>query len=324
MTTNSTASNPTLLYLAMVQKQVVRSLAAVLVFGLFGNLSSCMVFCQKELRQNAVARLFTAASVFNILVLCYGIGYNLYTIDHVSTDTYSLVFCKLRLYIRHILLMIVRSYFILSCVACFALSSSRTFLRSLCRPKYVRAAIIAVPIVWPIIAIHMPFLKTIRKNQCIDVDSYVLPYAIYFFLIVGVMPVILMVFFTVLTVHNLQLLHNRVQASVATPMRVKARDRQFIRMLSALTTMYAATNVYYPVNVLYVAITYWQTKSAERLAIESLIFAITSNHILYINNVSPFFLFYSSSSAFRKIFWRVMHIYLRSLPVVRKFAQRHT
>jgi hypothetical protein len=210
MSTNVTSSSYLVLYLSVVQKQVTQSLGILLVLGLLGNSASCIIFCQKELRLNAVALLLRAASIFNMIVLIYGISYSLYTVDHVSPDTYSIVFCKIRLYIRHILLMTVRSYVILACVACFALSSSRPNLRSLCRSGYVKSAIIAVPFVWPLIALHMPFLTIVRKNQCVNVDSYVLPFAIYFFLIVGVFPVMFMVIFTLLTVNNLRLLRRRI------------------------------------------------------------------------------------------------------------------
>ena len=311
MATNATSSNTLVVYLGVLQKQVTRSLVCLLILGLLGNLASCTVFRQKELRSNAMSVLFTAASIFNMIVLVYGISVSSYAVDHVSPDTYSMVFCKVRLYIRHILLMIVRSYVVLACAACFALSSSRTSLRSLCQPRYVKWAVIAVPFVWPLIALHMPFFTIIRHNQCVSVDSYVLPFAIYFFLIVGVFPVLLMGLFTLLTIKNLRLLHRRIQPSIATPPRLKSRDQQFIRMLSALVLMYLVTNLFYPTNVLYSAITYWLVKSPERVAIESIIFSVTSNYVLYINNVSPFFLFISSSAAFRQLFRRVVFRYTR-------------
>jgi hypothetical protein len=310
MTTNATSPNALVLYLAVVKNQATCSLVILLVLGWLGNLSSCVVFRQKELRPNAVSLLFTAASIFNMIVLVYGISTSTYAVYHVSPDTYSIVFCKVR-YIRHILLMIVRSYIVLACVACFALSSSRTILRSLCRPQYVKWTIIAVPFVWPLIALHMPFFTTIQKHQCVSLDSYVLPFAVYFFLIVGVFPVLLMSLFTLLTVNNLRLLRRRIQPSIATPTRLKSRDRQFIRMLSALVLMYIVTNLFYPTNVLYLAITHWFVKSPERVAIESIVYSMTSDYILYINNVSPFFLFVSASATFRQSFRRVVYKYTR-------------
>lgn len=323
MTTNLTASNTVVLYLTVVQRQLNQNLSILLGIGLLGNMTSCIIFLQKELRHNAVSLLFTAASIFNIIVLTYGISYSLYSIDNISLDTYSIIFCKLRLYIRHIFLMTVRSYIILACVACFALSSSRTNLRSLCRPQYVKTAIVVVPLIWPLIAIHMPILTIIRNNQCVNIDSYVLPFAIYFFLIVGIFPIILMVLFTLLTMNNLRRLHHRIQPTIVTPTRLKSRDRQFIRMLSSLVIMYVVTNLFYPTNVLYTAITHWSIKSLERIAIESIITSITSNYILYINNISPFFLFVCSSAAYRRVFYRVIYNCVGYLPMISTLTEQN-
>lgn len=132
-----------------------------------------------------------------------------------------------------------------------------------------------------------------------------------------------MVIFTLLTMNNLRVLYHRIQTSIATPMRFKSRDRQFIRMLSALVLMYVVTNLFYPTNVLYSAITYWSVKNSERVAIESLIFSVTSNYILYINNVSPFFLFISSSAALRRLFFRVIQKYKRYLSIISTITEQN-
>ncbi|CAF4363152.1 unnamed protein product, partial [Adineta steineri] len=144
MTTNTTSSNTFVVYLANIQKQITRTLVVPLVVGFIGNFISCIVFRQKQLRSNAMSLLLTAASIFNIIVLIYGIGTSLYGVDHTSPETYSVVFCKIRIYIRHILLMTVRSYITLASAASFALTSSRTNLRSLCEMRYVKWAIVVV------------------------------------------------------------------------------------------------------------------------------------------------------------------------------------
>lgn len=310
---NATMTNNFVAALNSAQKDLTRSLSVVLALGLFGNFNSLIVFRQKKLRTNAMAMLFSAASVFNVVVLVYGIGTSLYAVDHISPDTYSIVYCKIRLYLRHIFLMIVRSYIILGCIASFALSSTNNSIRRLCREKHIKWMIIIVPLIWPLIAFHMPIWSTIQSNRCVNIDPYVIPFAIYFFLVVGVLPVLIMVIFISLTIRNLDTLHRRVQNSLAAPARIRSRDRQFIRMLTSLVVMYVCTNLFFPGNALYLAITTWTPKSAERVAIESLIFNITSNYILYINNVSPFYLFYISSSSFRKSIREIFYERFRSI-----------
>jgi hypothetical protein len=313
MSRNTTLSNSLVNSLNVVQEQVMYSLLIPLIVGLLGNIGSCIVFRQKELRSNGISQLFTVASMFNIIVLLYGIVISLYSINHISPDSYLIVFCKFRLYIRHILLMIVRSYIILACAASFSLSSSQANIRSLFQSRYVKRIIFIVPLIWPLIALHMPFFTIIHNNRCINIDSYVLPFGIYFFLIVGIFPIVLMVLFLLLTKNNLRLLNRRIQPTIVGPMRLKSRDQQFLRMLSSLVLMYIITNLFYPTNVLYLSLTYWSEKSPERVAIESLIYSVTSNHILYINNVSPFYLFMYSSTTFRKLFFNFICKYTRHI-----------
>ena len=69
MSTNTTQVNHFVVNLSNVQKQLTRGLAVLLVLSLFGNSFSLLVFRQRKLRLNAIALLFSAASVFNILVL---------------------------------------------------------------------------------------------------------------------------------------------------------------------------------------------------------------------------------------------------------------
>ena len=309
MDSNLSSSN----YLSLVEDQLTYSLIIPLILGVVGNCFCCVIFRQKQFRSNAISTFFTAGSITNIIVLIYGIGINLDSVDHRSLDQYSLIFCQVRLYIRHTLLMIVRSYVVLACIASFSLSSSRMELRSLFRPKFVQWCIFLVPLIWPLIALHMPFFTIIRENRCIYVDSYMFISGIYFFFVVGIFPVLLMTLFILLTVKNLNSLHRRIQPSIVTPIRLKSRDQHFIRMLSSLVLMYITTNIFYPTNVLYLAMTNFSTKSEHRIAIESLIFFLTSNYILYINSVSPFFLFFWSSTAFRRSFYSIVDKYKQHL-----------
>ena len=321
MDNNTTSSNNLVKYLNMIEDHTAHCLIIPLVLGLVGNSFSCIVFRQKQFRSNAISNLFMAASIFNIVVLVYGISINLYSVNYGSPTRYSIVFCKVFLYIRHILLMIVRSYIVLACIASFSLTSPRVNLRSIFQSRFLKWFIFAIPFLWPLIAIHMPIFTMIQEHRCVNVDSYVLPFGIYFFLIVGIFPVLFMTLFILLTVKNLKTLHRRVQPSIATPLRLKTRDQQFIRMLTSLVLMYITTNIFYPTNVLYLALTYSLEKSKERIAFESLIFFLTSNYILYINSVSPFFLFICSSTAFRRSFYGVLNKYKKYL-LGRRFQVR--
>lgn len=300
METNTSSLTDLTVVLNVVHKNLTLSLSILLFIGLVGNSMNFIVFRQLKLQKNPIALLFSASAIFNIIVLIYGIGTSLYTVNHVNPEIYSLPYCKLRLYLRHVLLMIVRAYIVLACASSFALSSTQNSIRLLCQIRNIKVLILIVPLVSPLIAFHMPIWTSIENDRCVTNESYIIPFAVYFFLIVGVLPIFLMILFIILTIKNLTSLHNRVQTAFVSLKRIRSRDRQFIKMLSSLVLMYITTNMFFPINTFYMSVTYWTPKSAQRIAIESIIYSITSNHILYINNISPFFLFSLSSSAFRK------------------------
>lgn len=286
--------------LHQIQNGFTRSLILLLLLGISGNLLSYFIFREKRFENNPISLFFSAASIFNIIVLIYGISFTLYIIDHSNPENSSNFFCQIRSYLRHVFLMIVRTYITCACVSSYLLTSTKTKLRSLCQGKYVKIVIGCVPLMWLIIPFHLIIWNRIENGKCLQHSSYVLPFGIYFLLIVGILPVLFMSLFTGLTIRNLRYLHRRIQSSFSVSQRIHSKDRQFIRMLVALVIMYILTNLFFPTNTLYLSLTHSSEKSIERVALESLIFSLTSNHILYINNVSPFFLFYFSSSTFRQ------------------------
>lgn len=293
-------------YLKYIEDQMIRCLSIVLLIGLIGNVLSFFVFYEKDNRLNGISLLFRSASIFNIIVLIYGIGVSFYSINYFNPEKSSSIFCKIRLYIRHILLMIVRTYIVLACFGSFCLTSSKYLYRSLFDLRHVKWYIGIVPFIWPLIAFHMPLFTHLNANQCRNQSDYVFFFGIYFFTIVGLIPVILMVLFIFLTKNNLRLINRRIRPTLinGNSIKLKNRDQQFIRMLLSLVIMYMITNFIYPANVLYMSITDSTIKHQKRIQIESLILTITSNYILYINNISPFFLFFISSKSFRRTIYR--------------------
>ena len=302
-------------YLKLIEDEMIRCLSIVLIIGLIGNMFSYIVFNDKEYRLSGISLLFRSASIFNIIVLIYGIGVSFYSVNNINPEKSSFIFCKIRLYIRHILLMIVRSYIVLACFGSFCLTSSKLVYRSLFEIRYVRWYVGIIPLLWPLIALHMPLLTNLNKNKCRNVDQYVLIFGIYFFTIVGIIPLLLMILFILLTINNLRVINRRIRPSVVNgnSMKLKSRDQQFIRMLLSLVIMYLITNLIYPLNVLYMSLTDSSIKNEKRVRIESLIITITSNYILYINNISPFFLFFISSKSFRRSFYRFYYKFIHFL-----------
>ncbi|CAF0931078.1 unnamed protein product [Adineta steineri] len=151
-----------------------------------------------------------------------------------------------------------------------------------------------------IICLHIPILMSIRDGVCGMFDSYKLIYAIYQIIIVGLLPPILMIIFSSLTVRNLWYRHT-------DQIRVRNRDRYLMRMLVAEVIIDIVTSIPYSINLVYGAITYYGvSKSSQRLEIEAFITFITQ-FLIYLIGVAPFYLFISTAKPFRK---RFMNLFL--------------
>ncbi|CAF0760789.1 unnamed protein product [Adineta steineri] len=78
-----------------------------LVVGILGNVINIYMFTRKESFRNSCSLYLLAASILNILSIIWGICPSLYTLYNTDPSTYSFIYCKLRLYTLHTLLMIV-------------------------------------------------------------------------------------------------------------------------------------------------------------------------------------------------------------------------
>lgn len=276
-------------------------MVVLLAVGVFANIVTCTIFRQPKHRKNACSIFCAAVSLINVLILLQGfVGILLAMILPTDPENYNLIYCKTRLYIRHVLIMNNRSFTILSCAACYALSSERTNLRLLIeRSRLSYRLVIFNWFFWSVFCSHVAFFTTIENNLCIMVGNYSLIFAVYMFVLAGSISPLLMILFSCLVMRNLRKLHTRVRP-VTNSLHLKKRDFQLIRMLLIHIIVYLISTVFYPVNLLYSALTKNNpNKTAERKAIETFIAFLTNNFVFYMNNVAPFFTYYCTSSSFR-------------------------
>jgi hypothetical protein len=111
-------------------------------------------------------------------------------------------------------------------------------------------------------------------------ESYAFFYAIYSLIVIGILPLVLMIIFSLLAWHNLQLIRSRVVPIDPTIRNIKIhkRDRDLMKMLSGEVLAYCITTIPYPINLIYSVSTSSITayKTPTRLAMESLIGYIVS------------------------------------------------
>jgi hypothetical protein len=170
---------------------------------------------------------------------------------------------------------------IAGCIDRWALCSQNPRIRSFSRP-YIAVRIIAILlVVWTIIPIHLAIFFNNSTGRCIAMpQSYAFFYAIYSLIVIGILPLVLMIVFSLLAWHNLQMIRSRVAPTCQATrnLNIHKRDRDLMKMLSGEVFVYCLTTIPYPINLIYSVSTssIAAYKSSIRLAIESLIGYIVS------------------------------------------------
>ena len=294
-----------------VRRWMTRYIMSVfLVAGFLGNLFNIYVFTRKDFLKNSCCLYLFAASVLNLFTVSWGIAPSLYNLDNVDPSTYSFVYCKLRLYTTHTLLMIGRTLIVLACVDRFALCSGFLRLRVFRQPKTAIRCIIGTCLIWPILTVHIPIMQNFLGNRCAMTGAYILIYGLYSSMAAGLCPPVLMTVFSLLAIRY----RRQLQTRLNTTRKVSKRDHAMMVMLMSEVVVYVISTSLYPTVTLYLAITNQYTKGTERVQIESFVNYLGGSFLIYLNPASAFFVYIIASQSFRK---EVRHVvtYRHRLPI---------
>ena len=312
-TNNDITMSPLVRYLIDIQQNMTWSMMIFLIFGNIGNICNCFIFLQKSLRSNPCSHYLLISSIANIIALTFFIPTNIYALIKTNPNAYSLIYCKLRLYIYHTLLMISRYLIIFACIDRACLSSRQVFIRNFSQIRLARILCIIIIIFWFIATIHIPIMDQIQSGYCIMPGIYSLIFSIYVVIFAGFIPPILMSVCSLITLRNLHSVHVRIHTTnIQTNRVMRRRDFHLTRMLTAQVVVYILTTTPYPLNTLYAAITLSNTKNNDQQVIESFIYFITSTFLLFINPSASFYIYIVTSKAFRKEF-KIAFINLRRM-----------
>ena len=95
------------------------------------------------------------------------------------------------------------------------------------------------------------------SGRCIALPGvYALFYAIYSLVVIGILPLVLMILFSILALRNLQSIRARVAPTNEgvhgrRSVQIHKRDRDLMKMLSGEVFIYCITTIPYPVNLIY-------------------------------------------------------------------------
>jgi hypothetical protein len=272
------------------------------LLGIIGNLLNISVFCQKHLRRNSCSIYFISTSIFNFLVMFFGIIPIVYT-SYSSYDyaSYSVIYCKFRSYIVHVLLMMSRSSVALACIDRFALCSSNVHIRALNQHHIAIRLVCAISFLWLLIPTHMIIEVDIEMpgRRCGAEGIYLIIYSIYAAIVTAI-PLIIMIIFSTLAIRSLRHVRARVHPNIHSTVRIRKRDVQFVLILISEVIIYLLSTVLFPVYSIYIAVTSATTKDPDRLAIEGFIRYLTLSFLIYVNSCSIFYVHLLASKAFRQ------------------------
>ncbi|CAF3168017.1 unnamed protein product [Rotaria sp. Silwood2] len=303
-----------LAYLASVQKMLTRyGMSTYVAFGNIGNLLAIAVFIQPEQRRNACSLYLLTMTVFNICCLNVGIIPIIYTLDYYDITTATLLGCQMQFYFRHVFFQMLRTAKALSCMDRYAICSSNVRFRALSHPKVAIYVMIGCFISWSLIIIFFSWIRSVQNNSCnIFNETYAMIYTIYYMMVSGVIPPLMMTIFSVLVLKNLRSLRRRIQPGRRNevenhpPIRiVRKRDRDLMKMIFIEVMFYVITTLPFSVYLVYKLITDSLVKSQQRKQIETFINYFLQSFMLYFNTAVPFYIYVATSPAFRRELKRV-------------------
>ena len=271
-------------------------MSAFLALGVLGNIINICMFTRKGFRRSSCSLYLLAVSIVNIFNVAWGIFPALYILNNIDPSTYSYIYCKLRLYTIHTLLMISRSLMVFACVDRYAVCSQSVRLRFFRELKNAIRIIIANIFIWPILTIHILILQDFSSTKCFMSGPYVLIYGLYSNMAAGTLPPLLMTIFSVLTIRYRHQLRRRLSIR----RRDDRQNHSLVVMLSSEVIVYVVTTSLYPAITLYLAITNNRTKSVESLQIETFVNFLGGSFLIYLNSAAGFYVYFLVSKRFRK------------------------
>ncbi|CAF0857790.1 unnamed protein product [Adineta ricciae] len=317
---NTTIANNSLISTSSSQAQLIEfvnflnkiisqyGLAVIWLIGNIGSILMCIVFTQPTYRHSPCAIFFLAASISQFFT------YNFALLTHMLSNGYgvyasrnSLWYCKLRSYLLYISVSVPRYDIILASMDRYFASSPQATHRQRSSPKIALRLILANVLIWSLLYIQVIVIYDIENGICTyPSNAYGIFFSIYIALDTGVLPLLLMLTFGLLTVRNVHQMKKRIGPGVRpNQTRLSRNDLQLHRMLANQIILFVILNVPNPVYLIYQSITLRLFDSPLRYTSE--VFAESMTYVLiYLGFSLTFCNFMISSTIFRREFRRLI------------------
>ena len=288
----------------------------VLVLGSMGNLLVFILFIRQ--RPNASVVYIINSATANLLYLLTYYALKVLLDANNDESIVSLLVCKLSSYIPNVLGPVARTILTLACIDRYMITSRRFALRALSTPKRSKYLVFFTYIFWMIGASHCLPAFIVYNGQCGPLIGYTRIYTLYALLTVGLIPLTVVGIFVCLVCRNMRTLHRRIQPiNEGNGHRnhiLQRRDRDLLVLIIAEVIVYIITSALFPILLLELTISGYvmPIKSAYHRRTEFFIRNV-SFFLLYIYSAGPFYIYITSSAAFRQDFRKLVVMSYRRL-----------
>ena len=256
----------------------------LLMFGIIGNLLSCLVFSQRVLRTNPCAIYFLAVSISNLVFLPTQLSTILGSWDQSLNLTNNISgLCKLMMFIILTTRTLILWFLVLATIDRYLISSSNINRRRMSSLKQSHRCIVitcvAAILIWAESTfcfdanrIEMPVQCYTTSDQCHLYNSIALS------LIAIAIPSILMFIFGLLTIINIRQSRRNIGPNTMTvtvtvmPGKIRRNEHNLTQMLLTQVFLIIILNFPYAMFILYLTITDFQQKTVVQEVVNGFIF----------------------------------------------------
>lgn len=186
----------------------------IFALGIVGNFASIITFARRTLRKNVCSWYFISLSLAHlVLLLCVCLPRIISATTGYDFARYSIVFCKIRAYATDSSLTLARHFLCLISIDRWLVTSSHINIRNQSSTRVARQMIIGSFFLWITFNTHTIIKYEITALGCSPPlgGSYELFYSMCN-IVISIVPMFIMSFFTVLAVRNLRArMNHRIQ-----------------------------------------------------------------------------------------------------------------
>jgi hypothetical protein len=275
------------------------------ILGIIGNIFIVIFFSRQ--RRNPCGIYLMSSGILNCVYVTFFGSLQIFPYYYGNGTMLDLAFCKMYAYIVIWLGQIAKTVVILACLDRFLITNERATFRAFSTLKRAKWLIFFSIVVWLILNIHVPIMRTISNGQCVATGIYSKIYTLYVIIFVSLIPTIILCVFGYLTYRNMRQLqlrvqpiaHNRIDANN----NIRRQDRDLLIIVISEVLLYILTTTPYSLILLEKMISGYiiSNKSVQYSQIEGFILTI-AQILLFVNSAIPFYIYLVSSKSFCRDF----------------------